>query len=129
LARWGGSPFLACWGESDAVFCQLGGAKSLREIGGGLPPQHAQRRRVLGIPVAASEGKMGCLDVPSVPPRSPSAQAKAPGPGWHIRTFSIRFWRQAKRCPHCAVQEIPAATGNPVCAAKADRTSEEDVSS
>ncbi len=58
-----------CWGQFVAMlFCQLGHAKSLREICGGLE---------------ASEGKLRHLGLPSAPPRSTLAYANEHRP-WQI---------------------------------------------
>ena len=57
------------WGQFVAMlFCQLGGAKSLREITGGL---------------AASEGKLRHLGLPQAPPRSTLAYANEHRP-WQL---------------------------------------------
>jgi Transposase DDE domain/Domain of unknown function (DUF4372) len=57
------------WGQFVAMlFCQLGGAKSLREICGGL---------------AASEGKLRHLGLPAAPPRSTLAYANEHRP-WQL---------------------------------------------
>jgi hypothetical protein len=57
------------WGQFVAMlFCQLGGAKSLREICGGL---------------AASEGKLRHLGLPQAPPRSTLAYANEHRP-WQL---------------------------------------------
>jgi hypothetical protein len=57
------------WGQFVAMlFCQLGGAKSLREITGGL---------------AASEGKLRHLGLPAAPPRSTLAYANEHRP-WQL---------------------------------------------
>ena len=57
------------WGQFVAMlFCQLGGAKSLREICGGL---------------AASEGKLRHLGLPEAPPRSTLAYANEHRP-WQL---------------------------------------------
>jgi len=57
------------WGQFVAMlFCQLGSAKSLREICGGL---------------AASEGKLRHLGLPQAPPRSTLAYANEHRP-WQL---------------------------------------------
>ena len=59
------------WGQFVAMlFCQLGGAKSLREICGGL---------------AASEGKLRHLGLPEAPPRSyPPRRSRLCAPNTHF---------------------------------------------
>src|SRR5260370_41047536 len=60
----------SCWGRFIAMlFCQLGHAKSLREICGGL---------------AASEGKLRHLGLPTAPARSTLAYANEHRP-WHLQ--------------------------------------------
>src|SRR3989442_5550980 len=47
-----------CWGQFVAMlFCQLGHAKSLREIGGGLPAWEGKRRH-LGLPGAPARSTL-----------------------------------------------------------------------
>ena len=57
------------WGSSSMLFCQLGHAKSLREICGGL---------------AASEGKLRHLGLPMAPSRSTLAYANEHRP-WQLQ--------------------------------------------
>jgi Domain of unknown function (DUF4372) len=69
-----------CWGQFIAMlFCQLGHAKSLREICGGL---------------AASEGKLRHLGLPAAPSRSTLAYANEHRP-WqlHRTVFEQGFSR------------------------------------
>ena len=79
-----------CWGQFIAMlFCQLGQARSLREICGGL---------------AGCEGKLKHLGVPQAPtsPRSPMPMSTAPGSC--IRKFSAFCLRVAnKRLAHGTV--------------------------
>jgi Transposase DDE domain/Domain of unknown function (DUF4372) len=68
-AEWHARGF-SCWGQFIAMlFCQLGHAKSLREICGGL---------------AASEGKLRHLGLPTAPARSTLAYASEHRP-WQLR--------------------------------------------
>jgi Domain of unknown function (DUF4372) len=68
-----------CWGQFVAMlFCQLGHAKSLREICGGL---------------AASEGKLRHLGLPAAPPRATLTL----GGGKNTVSRFLLMWP-----PHCA---------------------------
>ena len=70
-----------CWGQFVAVlFCQLGNAKSLREICGGL---------------AASEGKLRHLGLPGAPPRSTLAYANEHRP-WQM--YQTVFHQLLEKC-------------------------------
>jgi hypothetical protein len=70
-----------CWGQFVAMlFCQLGHAKSLREICGGL---------------AASEGKLRHLGLPGAPPRSTLAYANAHRP-WQM--YQTVFHQLLEKC-------------------------------
>ena len=79
---------MTCWGQFIALmFCQLGGARSLREIIGGL---------------AASEGKLRHLGVQSAPCRSTLAYANQHRPWQLYRTLfeqlvEVSNWRRAPR--------------------------------
>jgi hypothetical protein len=69
------------WGQFVAMlFCQLGGAKSLREICGGL---------------AASEGKLRHLGLPEAPPRSTLAYANEHRP-WQL--YEDVFQQVLRQC-------------------------------
>ena len=70
-----------CWGQFVAMlFCQLGQARSLREICGGL---------------AASEGKLKHLGLPAAPPRSTLAYANEHRP-WQV--YEELFYTLQQRC-------------------------------
>ena len=70
-----------CWGQFVAMlFCQLGRAQSLREICGGL---------------AASEGKLRHLGLPSAPSRSTLAYANEHRP-WQL--YQSVFYQLLDRC-------------------------------
>ena len=69
------------------LFCQLGGAKSLREICGGL---------------AASEGKLRHLGLPEAPPRSTLAYANEHRP-WQL--YEELFQQLLTQCRGLAVQQ------------------------
>jgi Domain of unknown function (DUF4372)/Transposase DDE domain len=70
-----------CWGQFVAMlFCQLGGARSLREICNGL---------------AASEGKLKHLGIPSAPNRSTLSYANERRP-WEL--YQTVFNSLLKRC-------------------------------
>jgi hypothetical protein len=70
-----------CWGQFVAMlFCQLGHAKSLREICGGL---------------AASEGKLRHLGLPGAPARSTLAYANAHRP-WQM--YQTVFHQLLEKC-------------------------------
>jgi hypothetical protein len=70
-----------CWGQFVAMlFCQLGHAKSLREICGGL---------------AASEGKLRHLGLPAAPPRSTLAYANEHRP-WQM--YQTVFHQLLEKC-------------------------------
>jgi hypothetical protein len=70
-----------CWGQFVAMlFCQLGHAKSLREICGGL---------------AASEGKLRHLGLPGAPPRSTLAYANQHRP-WQV--YETVFQQLLEKC-------------------------------
>ncbi len=70
-----------CWGQFVAMlFCQLGHAKSLREICGGL---------------AASEGKLRHLGLPGAPPRSTLAYANEHRP-WQM--YQTVFHQLLEKC-------------------------------
>ena len=74
------------WGQFVAMlFCQLGHAKSLREICGGL---------------AASEGKLRHLGVPTAPSRSTLAYANEHRP-W--RVYEAVFYQLLAKCQALAV--------------------------
>jgi hypothetical protein len=76
------------WGQFVAMlFCQLGGAKSLREICGGL---------------AASEGKLRHLGLPEAPPRSTLAYANEHRP-WQL--YEELFQQLLTQCRGLAVQQ------------------------
>ena len=76
------------WGQFVAMlFCQLGGAKSLREICGGL---------------AASEGKLRHLGLPAAPPRSTLAYANEHRP-WQL--YEELFQQLLTQCRAVAVQQ------------------------
>ena len=76
------------WGQFVAMlFCQLGGAKSLREICGGL---------------AASEGKLRHLGLPQAPPRSTLAYANEHRP-WQL--YEDVFHQLLTQCQALAVQQ------------------------
>jgi hypothetical protein len=76
------------WGQFVAMlFCQLGGAKSLREICGGL---------------AASEGKLRHLGLPQAPPRSTLAYANEHRP-WQL--YEELFQQLLTQCRGLAVQQ------------------------
>lgn len=76
------------WGQFVAMlFCQLGGAKSLREIVGGL---------------AASEGKLRHLGLPQAPPRSTLAYANEHRP-WQL--YEDIFHQVLAQCRAAAVQQ------------------------
>ena len=71
------------WGQFIALlFCQLGHAKSLREICGGL---------------AASEGKLRHLGVPEAPARSTLAYANEHRPWALYQTFLSNCWGSVSR--------------------------------
>jgi transposase len=73
------------WGQFVAMlFCQLGGAKSLREICGGL---------------AASEGKLRHLGLPAAPPRSTLAYANEHRP-WQL--YEEVFQQLVAKCQSLA---------------------------
>jgi len=75
------------WGQFVAMlFCQLGAAKSLREICGGL---------------AASEGKLRHLGLPQAPPRSTLAYANEHRP-WQL--YEDVFHQVLKQCRAVASQ-------------------------
>src|SRR5437667_9891467 len=81
-----------CWGQFVAMlFCQLGHAKSLREICGGL---------------AASEGKLRHLGVATAPSRSTSAYASEHRP-WQL--YEAMFPQLLGR----GQAMVPCRTGNP----------------
>src|SRR5207237_1509578 len=70
-----------CWGQFVAMlFCQLGQARSLREICGGL---------------AASEGKLKHLGLPAAPPRSTLAYANEHRP-WEL--YQSVFYQLLEKC-------------------------------
>lgn len=70
-----------CWGQFIAMlFCQLGQARSLREICGGL---------------AASEGKLKHLGLPAAPPRSTLAYANEHRP-WEL--YQTVFYQLLEKC-------------------------------
>jgi hypothetical protein len=72
-----------CWGQFVAMlFCQLGNAQSLREICGGL---------------AASEGKLKHLGLPSAPARSTLAYANEHRP-WQL--YQTVFQQLLEKCQH-----------------------------
>jgi hypothetical protein len=74
-----------CWGQFVAMlFCQLGQARSLREICGGL---------------AASEGKLKHLGLPAAPPRSTLAYANEHRP-WEL--YQTVFYQLLERCQSLA---------------------------
>ena len=76
------------WGQFVAMlFCQLGGAKSLREICGGL---------------AATEGKLRHLGLPQAPPRSTLAYANEHRP-WQL--YEDVFQQLLTQCQALAVQQ------------------------
>jgi hypothetical protein len=76
------------WGQFVAMlFCQLGGAKSLREICGGL---------------AASEGKLRHLGLPEAPSRSTLAYANEHRP-WQL--YETIFQQLLAQCRALAVQQ------------------------
>ena len=76
------------WGQFVAmIFCQLGGAKSLREICGGL---------------AATEGKLRHLGLPQAPPRSTLAYANEHRP-WQL--YEDVFHQVLSQCQALAVQQ------------------------
>ena len=76
------------WGQFVAMlFCQLGGAKSLREICGGL---------------AASEGKLRHLGLPEAPSRSTLAYANEHRP-WQL--YETLFQQLLTQCRGLAVQQ------------------------
>ena len=76
-----------CWGQFVAMlFCQLGRAQSLREICGGL---------------AASEGKLKHLGVPSAPNRSTLSYANAHRP-WEL--YRSVFEQLYQRCQQVSAQ-------------------------
>ena len=76
------------WGQFVAMlFCQLGGAKSLREICGGL---------------AASEGKLRHLGLPEAPSRSTLAYANEHRP-WQL--YETLFQQLLTQCRALAVQQ------------------------
>jgi DDE family transposase/uncharacterized protein DUF4372 len=76
------------WGQFVAMlFCQLGGAKSLREICGGL---------------AASEGKLRHLGLPQAPARSTLAYANEHRP-WQL--YEELFQQLLTQCRGLAVQQ------------------------
>src|SRR5208283_1312523 len=80
------------WGQFVAMlFCQLGGAKSLREICGGL---------------AASEGKLRHLGLPAAPPRSTLAYANEHRP-WQL--YEDVFAQLLGKCQSLAAR--PAKKG------------------
>lgn len=73
----------SCWGQFVAMlFCQLGQARSLREICGGL---------------ACSEGKLRHLGLPQAPKRSTLAYANQHRP-WEL--FSTVFDQLRHKCQH-----------------------------
>jgi len=73
---------MTCWSQFVAMqFCQLGGARSLREITGGL---------------AASEGKLRHLGVERAPTRSTLAYANQHR-SWRI--YEDVFNQRASMCP------------------------------
>jgi hypothetical protein len=79
------------WGQFVAMlFCQLGGAKSLREICGGL---------------AASEGKLRHLGLPQAPSRSTLAYANEHRP-WQL--YEDVFHQLLTQCQALAVQQSGA---------------------
>jgi hypothetical protein len=70
------------WGQFVAMlFCQLGGAKSLREICGGL---------------AASEGKLRHLNLPQAPPRATLAYANEHRPWQLYQEVFLQLLKQAQ---------------------------------
>src|SRR5205823_3032147 len=74
-----------CWGQFVAMlFCQLGQARSLREICGGL---------------AASEGKLKHLGLPAAPPRSTLAYANEHRP-WEL--YRSVFYQLLEKCQSVA---------------------------
>lgn len=74
-----------CWGQFVAMlFCQIGGARSLREICNGL---------------AASEGKLKHLGIPNAPKRSTLAYANEHRP-WQV--YETMFWALLERCREVA---------------------------
>jgi hypothetical protein len=76
------------WGQFVAMlFCQLGGAKSLREICGGL---------------AASEGKLRHLGLPEAPSRSTLAYANEHRP-WQL--YETIFQQLLAQCQELAVEQ------------------------
>jgi hypothetical protein len=76
-----------CWGQFVAMlFCQLGHAKSLREICGGL---------------AASEGKLRHLGLPGAPPRSTLAYANEHRP-WQM--YQTVFHQLLEKCQTLAAR-------------------------
>jgi Transposase DDE domain/Domain of unknown function (DUF4372) len=76
-----------CWGQFVAMlFCQLGHAKSLREICGGL---------------AASEGKLRHLGLPAAPPRSTLAYANEHRP-WQM--YQTVFQQLLEKCQTLAAR-------------------------
>lgn len=76
-----------CWGQFVAMlFCQLGHAKSLREICGGL---------------AASEGKLRHLGLPAAPPRSTLAYANEHRP-WQL--YQTVFHQLLEKCQNLAAR-------------------------
>ncbi len=76
------------WGQFVAMlFCQLGGAKSLREICGGL---------------AASEGKLRHLGLPEAPSRSTLAYANEHRP-WQL--YETIFQQLLSQCRALAVEQ------------------------
>ena len=75
-----------CWGQFIAMlFCQLGQARSLREICGGL---------------AASEGKLKHLGLPEAPSRSTLAYANEHRP-WQL--YQTVFYQLLEKCQSLAV--------------------------
>ena len=75
-----------CWGQFIAMlFCQLGQARSLREICGGL---------------AASEGKLKHLGLPTAPSRSTLAYANEHRP-WEL--YQTVFYQLLEKCQSLAV--------------------------
>jgi len=56
----------SCWGQFIAMlFCQLGHAKSLREICGGLWPRVKGKLRRLGLPTAPARSTLAYANEPS----------------------------------------------------------------
>jgi hypothetical protein len=78
----------SCWGQFVAMlFCQLGQARSLREICGGL---------------AASEGKLKHLGLPAAPSRSTLAYANEHRP-WEL--YQTVFYQLLEKCRSVAASQ------------------------